>query len=72
MASWIATCRSQNEYFWGTRIRRHTSGSVPLSGVRVTSRVTQGVILFIAFNFLVINLLADLAYALVNPRVRTG
>ncbi|MBX7214014.1 MAG: ABC transporter permease [Thermoflexales bacterium] len=34
--------------------------------------VTQGVILFIALNFLLINLLADLAYALVNPRVRNA
>lgn len=34
--------------------------------------ITQGVILFIALNFLIVNLLADLAYAVVNPRVRTG
>jgi len=32
--------------------------------------VVQGTIIFIAFNFVVINLLADLAYAFVNPRIR--
>ncbi len=32
--------------------------------------VVQGTILFIAFNFVAINLLADLLYAFVNPRIR--
>ena len=32
--------------------------------------VVQGTIVFIAFNFVIINLLADLAYAFVNPRIR--
>lgn len=32
--------------------------------------VVQGTIVFIAFNFVAINLLADLAYAWVNPRIR--
>ncbi len=32
--------------------------------------VVQGTIVFIAFNFVLINLLADLAYAFVNPRIR--
>ncbi|MBI3734142.1 MAG: ABC transporter permease [Chloroflexi bacterium] len=32
--------------------------------------VVQGTIMFIAFNFVLINLLADLAYAFVNPRIR--
>ncbi len=32
--------------------------------------VVQGTILFIAFNFVLVNLLADLAYAWVNPRIR--
>jgi len=30
----------------------------------------QGSIMFIAFNFVVINLITDLAYAVVNPRIR--
>lgn len=34
--------------------------------------VVQGVVLFIALNFLVINLLADVLYAVVNPRVRAS
>ncbi|MBI5650758.1 MAG: ABC transporter permease [Chloroflexi bacterium] len=32
--------------------------------------VVQGAVIFIAFNFVIINLLADLAYAFVNPRIR--
>jgi peptide/nickel transport system permease protein len=32
--------------------------------------VVQGTIVFIAFNFVLINLFADLAYAFVNPRIR--
>lgn len=32
--------------------------------------VVQGTIVFIAFNFVLLNLLADLAYAFVNPRIR--
>lgn len=32
--------------------------------------VVQGTIIFIAFNFVIINLIADLAYAFVNPRIR--
>ena len=34
--------------------------------------VVQGVVLFIALNFLLVNLLADVLYAVVNPRVRNG
>ena len=30
----MATCRSQNEYFWGTWMRRQTSGSVPVRTIR--------------------------------------
>jgi peptide/nickel transport system permease protein len=32
--------------------------------------VVQGAVLFIALNFVVVNLLTDLAYAWVDPRVR--
>jgi peptide/nickel transport system permease protein len=32
--------------------------------------VVQGAIVFIAFNFVFINLIADMAYAFVNPRIR--
>ncbi|MBI5305217.1 MAG: ABC transporter permease [Chloroflexi bacterium] len=32
--------------------------------------IVQGAVVFIAFNFVIINLLADLAYAFVNPRIR--
>jgi peptide/nickel transport system permease protein len=32
----------------------------------------QGTILFIAFNFLVVNLLVDLAYVALDPRIRIG
>lgn len=32
--------------------------------------IVQGAVVFIAFNFVLINLFADLAYAFVNPRIR--
>jgi len=32
--------------------------------------LVQGVVLFIAFNFLVVNLLVDLAYVALDPRIR--
>lgn len=34
--------------------------------------LVQGVVLFIAFNFMVVNLLVDLAYAALDPRIRYG
>ena len=34
--------------------------------------LVQGVILFIAFNFMIVNLLVDLAYAALDPRIRYG
>lgn len=34
--------------------------------------LVQGCVLFIAFNFLVVNLLVDLAYAALDPRIRLG
>lgn len=34
--------------------------------------LVQGTIVFIAFNFVLINLLADLAYTAANPRIRYG
>lgn len=34
--------------------------------------MVQGAILFIAFNFLIVNLLVDLAYAALDPRIRLG
>lgn len=34
--------------------------------------LVQGVVLFIAFNFLIVNLLVDLAYAALDPRIRYG
>jgi peptide/nickel transport system permease protein len=34
--------------------------------------LVQGTVLFIAFNFLVVNLLVDLAYAALDPRIRLG
>lgn len=34
--------------------------------------LVQGVVLFIAFNFLLVNLLVDLAYAALDPRIRYG
>ena len=34
--------------------------------------LVQGTVLFIAFNFLVVNLIVDLAYAAVDPRIRLG
>jgi len=34
--------------------------------------LVQGSVLFIAFNFLIVNLLVDLAYAALDPRIRLG
>jgi peptide/nickel transport system permease protein len=34
--------------------------------------LVQGTVLFIAFNFLLVNLLVDLAYAALDPRIRLG
>lgn len=34
--------------------------------------LVQGCVLFIAFNFMIINLLVDLAYVLLDPRIRLG
>lgn len=34
--------------------------------------LVQGCVLFIAFNFLIVNLLVDLAYAALDPRIRLG
>jgi peptide/nickel transport system permease protein len=34
--------------------------------------LVEGAILFIAFNFLVVNLIVDLAYAALDPRIRLG
>ena len=34
--------------------------------------LVQGVVLFIAFNFMVVNLAVDLAYAAIDPRIRYG
>lgn len=34
--------------------------------------LVQGTVLFVAFNFLVINLLVDLAYVALDPRIRLG
>ncbi|TIX15038.1 MAG: ABC transporter permease, partial [Mesorhizobium sp.] len=34
--------------------------------------LVQGCVLFIAFNFMIVNLLVDLAYAALDPRIRLG
>jgi peptide/nickel transport system permease protein len=34
--------------------------------------LVQGAVLFIAFNFMLVNLLVDLLYALIDPRIRLG
>jgi len=34
--------------------------------------LVQGSVLFIAFNFMIVNLLVDLAYVALDPRVRLG
>ena len=34
--------------------------------------LVQGTVLFIAFNFLIVNLLVDLAYVALDPRIRLG
>jgi len=34
--------------------------------------LVEGAVLFIAFNFMVVNLLVDLAYAALDPRIRLG
>ncbi|KQX43054.1 glutathione ABC transporter permease [Devosia sp. Root436] len=34
--------------------------------------LVQGCVLFVAFNFLIVNLLVDLAYAALDPRIRLG
>jgi len=46
-------------------------GRLLLNGINQRDyALVQGVILFIAFAFVMVNLLADLAYGIVNPRVR--
>lgn len=46
-------------------------GRLLLNGINQRDyALVQGVILFIAFAFVIVNLLADLAYGIVNPRVR--
>jgi peptide/nickel transport system permease protein len=34
--------------------------------------LVEGVVLFIAFNFLVVNLVVDLIYVALDPRIRLG
>jgi peptide/nickel transport system permease protein len=34
--------------------------------------LVQGTVLFIAFNFLIVNLIVDLLYAALDPRIRLG
>jgi peptide/nickel transport system permease protein len=34
--------------------------------------LVQGSVLFVAFNFMVVNLLVDLAYVALDPRIRLG
>ena len=34
--------------------------------------LVEGAVLFIAFNFLIVNLLVDLTYAALDPRIRLG
>jgi len=34
--------------------------------------LVQGAVLFIAFNFMIVNLLVDLAYVGLDPRIRLG
>lgn len=34
--------------------------------------LVQGTVLFIAFNFLIVNLIVDLTYAAIDPRIRLG
>jgi len=34
--------------------------------------LVQGAVLFIAFNFMIVNLLVDLAYVALDPRIRLG
>ncbi len=34
--------------------------------------LVQGSVLFIAFNFMIVNLLVDLAYVALDPRIRLG
>jgi peptide/nickel transport system permease protein len=34
--------------------------------------LVEGAVLFIAFNFLIVNLLVDLAYVALDPRIRLG
>ncbi len=46
-------------------------GRLLLNGINQRDyALVQGVILFIAFSFVMVNLLADLAYGMINPRVR--
>jgi peptide/nickel transport system permease protein len=46
-------------------------GRLLLNGINQRDyAVVQGTVLFVALNFVIINLLADLAYAFVNPRIR--
>ena len=34
--------------------------------------LVQGSVLFIAFNFMIVNLMVDLAYAALDPRIRSA
>lgn len=46
-------------------------GRLLLNGIHQRDyAVVQGVIVFIAFNFVLVNLITDLTYVIVNPRVR--
>jgi len=46
-------------------------GRLLLNGINQRDyAVVQGTVLFVALNFVLINLIADLAYAFVNPRIR--
>jgi len=46
-------------------------GRLLLNGINQRDyAVVQGTVLFVALNFVIINLLTDLAYAFVNPRIR--
>ncbi len=47
-------------------------GMAIVSGViRITSMLVQGVVLVVAITFIIVNIIVDMLYILIDPRIRT-